>query len=88
MTVDSAARANAALAALQVRDPGVCDAGIGLYDREALRQVLVAVVCPAPCVGEVRPDNTWHQVCEETARAALAALDRDRPGAWGLNPPA
>lgn len=58
------------------------------WDRAALRQLLVAVVCPAPCVGVTEPGGKgWHAACERAADDALAALDRDRLHAWGLTPP-
>lgn len=40
---------------------------------DALRQLLIALVCPAPCVGYVN-DTGWHLGCEKRADAALEAL--------------
>jgi hypothetical protein len=42
-------------------------------DRVALREVLIGVVCPIPCVGEVN-DEGWHKLCEAKADAAMVAL--------------
>jgi len=39
----------------------------------ALRDVLIAVTCPIPCVGYVN-ETGWHKGCEARADAALATL--------------
>lgn len=52
-------------------------AGLGAPYREAkhdaIRQMLVALVCPAPCVGFVNAEG-WHKLCEAKADAAMTAL--------------
>jgi hypothetical protein len=41
--------------------------------REALRELLIALHCPAPCVGYVN-DEGWHKTCEAAADTAIEAL--------------
>lgn len=45
----------------------------GSADPDALRELLIALTCPLPCVGEVN-DTGWHLQCEARADTALAAL--------------
>lgn len=39
----------------------------------ALRELLIALVCPIPCNG-VRGGEDWHLLCENKADSALMAL--------------
>lgn len=39
----------------------------------ALRELLIALVCPAVCVGFVN-DQGWHRLCEKRADEALESL--------------
>ena len=43
------------------------------YKDSDLREVLIAIVCPIVCVGEVNATG-WHEVCEKRADDAIAAL--------------
>lgn len=43
------------------------------YRVQALREVLIGMVCPCVCVGVVN-DTGWHRLCEQKADAALVAL--------------
>jgi hypothetical protein len=45
-------------------------------DVEALREVLIATVCPIVCEGVIRGEK-WHELCEAKADAAMKALTND-----------
>lgn len=50
---------------------------------DALRELLIALVCPAVCVGFVN-DEGWHLLCEKRADAALESLHLFDPASSNL----
>lgn len=44
------------------------------YDWDLLREVLLGITCPVPCVGHRRAGVDWHEECEARADAAVAIV--------------